>query len=307
MDRIRTILRLVTILLIPQVFVVPALFGGEGKVLVFGRVHDDPVRQIRDRQEFVDYIAKKLAPVGIIGGKIFVVEKMYLLARAIKEGKVDMFHDSVVPTLVLAKRAGAVPILRQWKYGEAEYEGVIVVKKDSGIESLNDLRGKVIGFDEPHSTSAHVLPRMLLAEKKLKLVQITNLGGANHPDAVGFVYGSDGSATNLLITGRFDAAATSQGEFNELRPEVRETLKIIGKSMAVPRQLVAVRKDLDAKLVKALREVLINMDKDPEGQHVLKRQQRTAKIDEIPPGSLAHLKTIEKFVFSALAEQVDSW
>ena len=287
-------------------FISPASFSAEGKLLVFGRFQDDPVRAIRDRQEFVDYIAKKLQPMGITGGKILVVDKLHLLAQDIKEGKVDLFHDSVVPTMVLARRAGAVPILRQWKYGEAEYDSVILVRKSSGIDTLNDLKGKVLAFDEPHSTSAHVVPRMFLIEKKLKLVQMNSTGGAV-PNAVGYVYGADGSSPNLLISERVDAAVTSSREFQELRPEIRETLKVIGKTIAVPRQLIAVRKNIDSTLLKALKEVLVNMDKDSEGQQVLRRQQRTTKIDEIPPASMEQLKAIERFVFSSLAEQVDSW
>ena len=291
---------------LPQVISSSPLFAAEGKVIIFGRVHDDPVRAIKDRQEFVDYMAKKLAPVGIAGGKIMVVEKMHLLAQALREGKVDLFHDSVVPMMVLSKRAGSVPILRQWKYGEAEYEGVIVVKINSGINTLADLKGKVIAFEEPHSTSASILPRMLLEENKLKLVEIKSRGTAK-TDAVGYVYGTDGNSVNVLITGRVDAASTIYREIERLTPEVRETLKIIGKTITVPRQLIAVRKDLDSRIVTALKEVLTNMDKDPEGQGVLKRQQNTTKIDAIPPVSLEQLKYIERYVFSSLGKEVDSW
>jgi phosphonate transport system substrate-binding protein len=286
--------------------VIPHLLGAQERFLVFGRVHDDPVRSIRDRQEFVDYMAKKLAPYGITGGRIVVVEKMHLLARALREGKVDLFHDSVVPSMVLSKWAGSVPVLRQWKYAEAEYEGIIVVKKNSGIDTLADLKGKVIAFEEPHSTSASILPRMLLEDQKLKLVEMKSPGTAR-PDVVGYVYGSDGSSINVLITGRVDAATSLTREIERLKPEIRESLKIIGKTRAVPRQLIAVRKDLDSTLVKALKEILINMDKDPEGQGVLKRQQNTTKIDEIPPGSLEQLKYIERYVFSSLGKEVDSW
>ena len=155
-----------------SLFVLSPALANDGRPLIFGRVHDDPVRSIRDRQEFVDYIAKKLAPFGISSGRILVVEKMQMLSQALKEGKADLFHDSIVPVLVLSKWAGAVPILRQWKYSEADYEGVIVVQKNSGINSLTDLKGKVIAFEEPHSTSASILPRMLLEEKKLKLVHV---------------------------------------------------------------------------------------------------------------------------------------
>ena len=290
---------------IPQATTLIPAFAAEGRVLVFGRAQDDAVRAIRDRQEFVDYFAKKLAPVGIAGGKILVVDNLHLLAQAIKENKVDLFHDTPVPTMVLARQTGTVPILRQWKYGEAEYESVILARKSSGIVALSDLEGKVLAFDEPHSTSAHVIPRMLLAEKKMKLVHMTSTGGAK-PKAVGYVFGSDGSATNLLITGRVDAAATSLREFNELRPEIRDMLNVVGKTMSVPRLLISVRKDIEPRLFKALREVLLNMDSEPEGQQVLRRQQKTTKIDEIPVASLQQLKTIEKFVYS-LPEKVNSW
>ncbi len=283
-----------------------SLLGAEGKLLVFGRVQDNPVRAIKDREGFVDYIAKKLAPLGITGGRVLVVEKVGQLARAIREGKVDLFHDSVVSTMVLSRWSGSIPLLRQWKYDEADYYSVILVKKDSGINSLSDLKGKVIAFDEPHSTSAHILPRMLLVEKKLKLVQVIAPGGVE-PDVVGFIHGSDDNAPHLVAVGKVDAAATSHREFQVLRPEIRDGLKIIARTRSVPRQIISVRKDLDPKIVAALKEILINMDKEPEGQAALKGQQRTTKIDEIPPGSLEHLKDIERFIFSSLGKQVDSW
>lgn len=291
--------------LVPSV-AVPTLFAAEGRPLVFGRIHDDPVRSIRDRQEFVDFIAKKLAPLGFVGGKILVVEKIHMLAQALKDGKVDLYHDSVVPTLLLSKSAGSIPMLRQWKYGEAEYEGIIVVKKNSGIHAISDLRGKVIAFEEPHSTSASILPRMLLEENKLKLVQLKSPGPVK-PDTVGFIYGTDGSAVNFLVTGRVDAATTILREIERLKPEVRDSLRVIGKTRTVPRQLMAVHKDLDPKAVKLLKEIMVGMDKDSEGQGVLTRQQNTSKFDEIPAASLEQMKVVEKFVFSSLGKEIDSW
>ena len=306
MNVVRMFLVSILFLSLFTIFGSPPLTAAEGKVLVFGRVHDDPVRSIRDRQEFVDYIAKKLAPLGIAGGKILVVEKMQLLSQALRDGKVDLFHDSVVPTMMLARWAGSVPILRQWKYGEADYAGIIVVKKNSGINSLADLKGKVIAFEEPHSTSASILPRMLLEEEKLKLIQLKSRGTVE-PDTVGYVYGTDGSSINFLITGRVNAATTIAREIERLKPEVRESLKVIGKTVSVPRQVMAVRKDLDPRIVAEIKKILIEMDDSPEGQGVLKRQQNTTKFDEIPPGSLDRLKHIEKYVFSSLGKEVESW
>jgi phosphonate transport system substrate-binding protein len=280
--------------------------GAQNQILVFGRVNDDPVKSIRERQEFVDYLANKLAPFGIGSGRLLVVDKMHLLARALKDGKVDLFHDSVVPTMALSRWSGSIPILRQWKYGAADYSGIIVVRKNSGINTLADLRGKIVGFDEPHSTSASVLPRMLLEEKKLKLAEVKSSGAVNS-DVVGYIYGEDGSSVNRLITDRVDAAASIDREMEALKPELRETLKIIGRTINVPRQIVSVRKDLDSNLIKALKKVLLNMNKEPEGQEVLKRQQNTEKFDEIPPGSLIRLRYVERYVFFNLRTEADSW
>lgn len=306
MVTIRGLFRLVLCLQVMLAFWVGSSLAAEGRQLVFGRIHDDPVRSIRDRQEFVDFIAKKLAPLGYTGGRILVLDKIQLLAQALKEGKVDLYHDSVVPTMVLSKWAGSIPILRQWKYGEAEYEGVIVVKKSSGINTIADLRGKVVAFEEPHSTSASILPRMLLEENKLKQVQLKSPGPVN-PDTVGYIYGADGSAVNVLLTGRVDAATSIPREIERLKPEVRDSLRVIGKSRRVPRQLMAVNKDLDPKVVKSLKELLIAMDKDAEGQGVLVRQQNTTKFDDIPATSLDQLKSVEKFVFTSLGKEIEAW
>jgi ABC-type phosphate/phosphonate transport system substrate-binding protein len=121
------------------------------------------------------------------------------------------------------------------------------------------------------------------------------------------MYGADGSSLEVLITGRADAATTIEREIDRLKPEIRDNLKVIAKTMVAPRQLLSVRKDLDAKVLKALREILVNMDRDPEGQTVLKRQQNTTKFDEIPPESLVQMKQIEKYVFSSLGKEVGSW
>jgi ABC-type phosphate/phosphonate transport system substrate-binding protein len=147
---------------------------------------------------------------------------------------------------------------------------------------------------------------MLLEERKMKLVPLKSPGPVK-PDAVGYIYGADGGSLNVLITEGADAATTISRELDRLKPEIRESLKVIGNTVTVPRQLLAVRKDLDEKMVKEIKNILTAMDKTSEGQGVLKRQQNTNKFDEIPPKSVEQLKKIEKFVFSSLGKEVDSW
>jgi phosphonate transport system substrate-binding protein len=131
--------------------------------------------------------------------------------------------------------------------------------------------------------------------------------GKVESDAIGYIHGSDDNAINLLVTGKVDAAATSYREFQALRPEIQDGIKIAAKSISVPRQIISVRKDLDTKIVAAVKELLISMDKNPEGQGVLTRQQGTTNIDAIPPASHERMRVVEKFIFSSLGKQVESW
>jgi len=294
------------LLALVSLITLPASVKGEEKVLVFGRVQRDPAKAIKDRQPFVDYIARKLAPFGITRGKILVLDKVSLLGEALKAGSVDLFHDTFVPTLILSRRAGSIPIARQWRQGLPEYHSVILVGRDSGINDLADLKGKVIAFDQPHSTSAHILPRMLLAEKKLNVVQVGSPGSVR-PDVVGYIHTGDDNAAHLLISGRADAAGVSNRDYQDLAPKIQARFKIIGTTRPIPRLLISVRKDLDPKIFNGLKEILLNMDREPEGKAALKSQQGTTKIDEIPPESREMMKAIGKFLFSTFANEINSW
>lgn len=59
-------------------------------------------------------------------------------------------------------RCNAEPVVRLQTGGHATYQGYIMVRDDSGITSLEGLRGKRIGFGAPLSTSAHLIPRVML-------------------------------------------------------------------------------------------------------------------------------------------------
>src|SRR5207244_6062947 len=49
--------------------------------------------------------------------------------------------------------------------GSSTYRGIIVTRKDSGIKSIADLKGKRFAFVDPKSASGYVYPRAMLIEK----------------------------------------------------------------------------------------------------------------------------------------------
>lgn len=61
----------------------------------------------------------------------------------------------------------------------------------------------------------------------------------------------------------------------------KKKFKIIHESPPVPRALELVRKDLDPKVKKKLKEILLNAPNNPEGVKALKGHGKTTKYDEI--------------------------
>jgi ABC-type phosphate/phosphonate transport system substrate-binding protein len=64
-------------------------------------------------------------------------------------------------------------------------------------------------------------------------------------------------------------------------------LSILGESESVPRHLVSVRKDLPDPVVKRLKDILLNMHENEEGQKILGQTDNTTRFDSLPGGEEA--------------------
>jgi len=73
-------------------------------------------------------------------------------------------------TYVRAQRAcGATPVVQLQTHGQATYRAQIMVRADSTISSVAELRGGSFGFGAPLSTSSHVVPRGMLEAAGLRV------------------------------------------------------------------------------------------------------------------------------------------
>ncbi|MBI4916403.1 MAG: phosphate/phosphite/phosphonate ABC transporter substrate-binding protein [Acidobacteria bacterium] len=72
-------------------------------------------------------------------------------------------------TYVRAQRAcGATPVVQLQTHGQPTYRAQILVRADSPISSIAELRGRSFGFGAPLSTSSHVVPRGMLEAAGLR-------------------------------------------------------------------------------------------------------------------------------------------
>lgn len=207
--------------------------------------------------------------------KVSVSTDYNTIVEAMASKKVDV--GFLPPTAyVLAKDQGAADVILQaQRYGVNDkdgsptdelvdsYKSMFIVKKDSGIDSLEDLKGKKIGYQNVTSSAGYVWPAASLMDvglDPLKDVQPVTLKG--HDQAV-----------ISLLNGDIDAAVTFQDARTIVQKDYEDVFdqtKVIHYTEPIPNDTVAVQSDMDEDLRKDIQEAFINIGKDEEGKKIIR-------------------------------------
>lgn len=258
--------------------------------LTIGSVNTDPMDEMKEWLPFAQYVAGELSPQGIVGGKVVVARNGGDMAVLLKTGKVDLYIDSPLVILDVAKASGAKLLVRRWKKGAPEYTSVVFARKDAGIATLDDLKNKVIAFEKDASSTGYLLPWLEMHRAGLRIQLLDNRATAPQSGHVGFRFsGADRNTIAWVLHGRVIAGATSREDFDKIVKDQRAQLAVIFETNAIPRHVVAYRPDLPPALVARIRDVLLAMDQSELGRQVLSKFEKTAKFDDIPPQSLERL------------------
>lgn len=271
-----------------------------GGTINIGSISNSPNKEVKKFLPFSSYLGKQLQSDGIDQGKVVVAESIHQMAALMREGKVDLYVDSPFPSIAVSLLSDSKYFLRRWKKGVSEYHTVIFVRKDSNIDRLDGLKGKVIGFEEPFSSSGYFLPKIFMELEELKLVSKKSSFDPVGPDEVGYVFCLEGNTTSWVFRKKVAAGAMENHCYLKGVGDSIENFKIIYKTSSIPRHIVSYRTDLDKKLVDRIKEILINMDKSEEGRKTLQEFEKTSKFDEIPQEALNFLLKSHKFIKNEL-------
>jgi phosphonate transport system substrate-binding protein len=169
----------------------------------------------------------------------------------------------------------------------ADYHSVIFTKRSGETKGLEDLKGKIIGFEDPESTSGYFLPKLLLTKRGFKLSRQAQMDAKVSPGEVGYIFAqSQGKLVDLVLTKQVAAGAFSNDDYAALDGSKKSDITILAETASLPRHLVSVRKDLAPPLVKGLEKILLAMHEDPEGRSILQKTD-TTKFDALPGGQSA--------------------
>jgi phosphonate transport system substrate-binding protein len=263
--------------------------GVSTQTLTLGLVFQGPSKPVEERfRPLVDYAARKLSPPGETKGMVALAPTTGQMMKLLDEKRVDFYMESPYATYLINRLGAAKLLLRRWKGGHAEYRSLIFTSKESGIGRLEDLRGKLLAFEDPGSTSGYFLPKLFLLKKGFSVVEKPGLDSKVSTNEIGYIFAnSDTNMLNLVLKKKVGAGAFSNDDYANLNDASKASMSILGESESMPRHLVSVRKDLPDPIVKRLKEILLNMHQDGEGQKILGQTDNTTKFDPLPGGEEA--------------------
>lgn len=111
-------------------------------------------------------LAKQLQQELSIPVNIFIPKDYSKLLEAIKQKRVD-FAFLTANTLVAMEEQSPVKILLKKVWNEPFYYSALVVRKNSGLHKLSQLKGKKIAFVDPKSTSGYLYPQVMLKKNNM--------------------------------------------------------------------------------------------------------------------------------------------
>jgi phosphonate transport system substrate-binding protein len=263
------------------------------QILTIGIVSDDPAGTIEGFQPLMDYLVGQLGDLGIEQGNVVVTPDFDTLNEKLQSGEVDLFYETAYGALYAYQNAGAVPLLRGWRKDIGEYHSTIFVRKDSDVKSADDLRGKLMAFAEPDSTSGYFLPKAFLTALGLSLSEQSAASMIPAGEVGYLITGSDENVVSSVLLGKSVGGALEYDVYDGLKQEDRDQLRVLAQTQDIPRSMILASPTMPL----ALRERIINLlkeaDQSDTGKAVLKDAKKTTKFDEFPLGPEPTMRFLE--------------
>jgi serine/threonine-protein kinase len=191
------------------------------------------------------------------------------LVDAISEGEVDFAWMPPISFVRAAERGVGVVALAQ-RYGRPTYESAIVVRADSSLVELADLRGLSVAYVDRESASGYLFAAdMILRElgAPASVLKEQHFQGSHKAvtDAVrrkwvdaGVTYVVRNADGRIVYSGWLDLAEASD-----------VPLRVLATTDPIPCDAIAHRPGLPTGIVERLAKTLIEVDDDPLGREVL--------------------------------------
>jgi phosphonate transport system substrate-binding protein len=241
--------------------------GNNHKVLRVGFVPAEDAQQVmQNAQPIVEVLRKRLN----MEVQPFVATDYTGVVEALRVNKLDIAFLTPASYVLAKNEANVRVVLKSERKGIPFYYAAIIVRADSGIRNLEDLRGKTFAFGDSLSTTGNVIPRQMLKERGIDPVR----------DFKQVLFSGGHDATVLAVLhGKVDAGATyanspdgSDTAWMRYLKNAEEAKKIraIAFSEPIPADNLVVSANLERGLVEKIEQTFVELSRDPQGKKMLR-------------------------------------
>ena len=199
---------------------------------------------------------------------VFVQKKTYAeVNELLKQKKLDMAFVCSGPYASGKDEFGmeivAVPVC----HGEKVYYSYFIASRNSGIDSLDGLRGKTFAFTDPLSNTGYLVPTYYLARR--------NETSESFFKETFFTHSHDNSI-QAVAEGLADGAAVDSLIYDFMRtenPGLTEKTVVIEKSPPYAIPPVVVSSSIAPEIKQRMKDLFLGIHEDPDGGTILKKLQ----------------------------------
>ncbi|WP_299791103.1 phosphate/phosphite/phosphonate ABC transporter substrate-binding protein [uncultured Shewanella sp.] len=172
--------------------------------------------------------------------------------RRLASGEYDVAYMNPYHYTVFSKNPGYRALVKQ---KDKKIKGIVVVRHDSPIQSLDELSGKIVAFPAPAAFAASVLPR---ANLKLRGLENENR-----------YVGSHDSVYLAVAQGLADAGGGVKRTFKTMDMATTSQLRVLWVTPGYTPHAIAVHPRVPAEIVDELRQGFVELSSSPQGREVL--------------------------------------
>jgi phosphonate transport system substrate-binding protein len=252
MKKVLTLLSLM-MLGLTWVLAVNAARDADPKTLKVALLPDEsPATIIKNNQGLKDYLEKAL------GKKVeLVVTTDYSsMIEAMRHGRLDLAFFGPLSYCLAKTKSEIEPFAALSRKGSTTYQAVVIGNVAAKVDSIADINGKDMAYGDTASTSSHLIPKSLLAQKGLT-------AGKDYKE---HFLGSHDTVALSVQNNKAQAGGLSKTIFESLvkRGIIDPAkVKVLAESEPFPEYPWTMRSDLAPALKEKIRQAFLNL-KDPK-------------------------------------------
>ncbi len=192
---------------------------------------------------------------------IFVLSNTYEeMQKKYMSNKIDMGIINAYSYINIMEKQNLIPIAARVKQNNKNYRSLFIVRNESNINSIADLKAKSFAFGDPYSTSAFLVPMHQLYQLGIKPEEYFRKA---------LIIQKQDSILFSILNKTIDSGVVASFIFNEQDKQIKEKFRIIYKSPTFPLGPFVVNTEIGEELIEKTKNFLLSLESTREGRNAL--------------------------------------